>query len=152
LLDETYQPLPGPVINPIGSRALSTSGRRSRTFWPQLIGCIVAYALVLQGMLVALSAAQVAVASASADGGLAVALCLHDPDTAPIRPDHPGDDKAHCAFCIAGAHQLLAAPDQASGRLPIAGPVGASWRPQDRLVPGSATFPDHRPRGPPSSA
>jgi hypothetical protein len=133
-----------------GSISLIVTTRIRTRLWRQLTGCVVAYALVLQGVLLGLSGALVAASATMADGTPGIELCLHDVDGAPALPDRH-DGKSHCTFCLSAAHQLIAAPSPALR--PITRNAGvAAWLSGDWLVPAAAEARSHRPRGPPTMA
>jgi hypothetical protein len=79
-------------------------------FWRRLVGAAAIYALIVQPLLLAVVGTQLADASAIDDFSLSQ-LCLHATDGSPLSPagqQHPADE--HCAFCFAGAFQLLDTP------------------------------------------
>ena len=126
------------------------SGNSSRPLWHQLLGCALAYALAVQGVLFALSSAELA-ASAATDVSQNIELCLHDPAGATGLPAGRHDGKAHCPLCLAGGQQVLAAPE-AGLALIIADPGTAPLRPGAARSVKSEQFRSHQPRGPPPSA
>jgi hypothetical protein len=119
----------------------------TRRLWRQLIGCAVAYVLVLQGVLLAASGAQVATTVLSGDQQ-GVELCLHDAPAAPGSPDRHGDGTSHCPFCLAAAHLFLTAPDTPLGLI-VRVTAPAPWLPGQAIVAISIATGAHQPRGPP---
>jgi DUF2946 family protein len=124
-----------------------TSRHGSKRLWRQLVGCIATYALVLQGVLFALSAAQLAATSLAGDQQN-VELCLHDATAAPGLPDQHHDGKTHCPLCLAAAHQILTAPDAPLGFVVrVSNP--APWSPGRAMIAAFSATRSHQPRGPP---
>jgi hypothetical protein len=126
-----------------------TRAKHTRGIWRQLTGCVIAYVLVLQAFLVALSGAQLDVARAAGGGALAIELCLHDAGDAPAAPDRHAD---HCAFCVACAHQVFVAPPRMPLPVLAAAPNAVPWPARDLPAAIAGAHPDHRPRGPPLTA
>jgi hypothetical protein len=125
--------------------------KRTNGFWRQLTGCAVAYVLVLQAFLIALSGAQLGLAKAAGGGSLAVELCVHDAGDVPASPDRHSD-KDHCALCVVCGHHLLAGPAPTSPWVFIGDRGVVPWPAKQRLVATTGERPDHRPRGPPRTA
>jgi hypothetical protein len=139
----------------VGSLAVAKSTISSARFWRQLTSCIVAYVLVLQGMLVGLAGVSLAFADPIDRGLPGFEICLNGTTgEAPSSSDMPRghDGTAHCKFCVLGALQSFAVPTQLLLPFGIAdlGQVlwpGADWR--DAI---SFEYPSQRPRGPPLTA
>jgi hypothetical protein len=118
--------------------------------WRGFIGCVVAYALVINALLSGVLGAEWV---AQAAAGLVGEHCLTDARAAGPDPAPAGqpDDSAHCALCTlaVGSAVLPVAPSTAFIVLPRAdAPSGASD--QDLIYwPG---HPGKLPRGPPQRA
>jgi hypothetical protein len=119
--------------------------------WRGLIGCIVAYALVINAILSGIVGAEW---TASAAAGLHTENCLTDSRGAPAPSDrspagHP--DGLHCVLCTAAAAPAVLPTDLPSAAIlqPAAG-VPASMGDRTRsYLPG---YPSKLPRGPPLGA
>jgi Protein of unknown function (DUF2946) len=115
--------------------------------WRGLVGCVVAYALIINALLSGVVGAEWA---AQAAAGLLGERCPTDARAAAPDPAPAGqaDDSSHCASCTLAAPPVVLPADQPSARiiLPRAGaPLGASDR--DLILwPG---HPGQLPRGPP---
>jgi hypothetical protein len=132
------------------ARRLERTGSRQTPLWRRLIGCALAYALAVQGVLFALSSAQLA-ASAATDATQRIELCLHDPADATNLPAGDHDSKLHCPFCLAAGQHVLAAPHV--GLLLIVADAGRGLVRSEALQRAkSSQFRSHQPRGPPPSA
>jgi hypothetical protein len=89
--------------------------RTAYGLWRRVLVCALAYALVLQGFILALDTAQAAVGTASAGRDVASSefpLCSHG-GTAPTGRDAPlrGPlNNSHCIFCIGGTVYVHCAP------------------------------------------
>jgi hypothetical protein len=123
-----------------------------RLVWRPLVSCLIAYALVLQTILVGIASASLSVADQGNDGAAGFELCLHNVDdvgTPDELPNGHSEDDPHCIYCILAALQFLGAPipslltfafvSSFKLHLPI-----ADWR--DAV---SAEYRSQRPRGPP---
>ncbi|HWN52780.1 MAG TPA: DUF2946 family protein [Xanthobacteraceae bacterium] len=124
--------------------------KRNKPLWRGLIGCVVAYALIINAVLSGVLGAEWV---AQAAAGLAGQHCLTDARAAVPDPAPAGlpDDSSHCAFCTlaAGPAVLPAEPCSARIVLPRAStPAGASDHGLT-LWPG---HPSKLPRGPPQRA
>jgi hypothetical protein len=115
------------------------------------MSCLVAYVLVLQAFLIALSGAGLSFGDTAGDGSLAVELCLHDTGDTPALPDRHAD-KDHCALCIACGHHAFAPPAPAEPWPLVADAQPVPWPARDRPAPSPGGHSDHRPRGPPLAA
>ena len=123
---------------------------RQGPIWRQLLSCALAYALIVHGMLFALGGAQL-IGAASAEASSAVEICLHDPADASGLPNGHADGTVHCPFCLAGAHQAIAAP--CGSPEPVIRAVTATvLRPGEVRVAGFVKIRAHPPRGPPLGA
>ena len=125
--------------------------KHPRGVWRQPVSCLLAYVLVLQAFLVALSGAQLSLAGTAGDGSLAIELCLHDTGDAPALPDRHAD-KDHCALCVACGHHVFAPPAPMAPRPLVAGAQVVPWPARDWPAATTGAHPDHRPRGPPVAA
>jgi len=115
--------------------------------WRSLVGCLVAYALIINALLSGVVGAEWAALAAAGVLGehCPTAVRAAAPDPAPAGQP---DDSTHCAFCTLAAPPVVLPADQPSARIipPRAGaPLGASDR--DLILwPG---HPGQLPRGPP---
>lgn len=124
--------------------------KRWRSHMRPLIALAVIYALVIQVFVAALGP-RLAIGS---DSGLAVELCAHNNQGAPIEPSDLPDRPCvqHCIFCLASSSVALAAPG-ASADLAAEIAVGqVSWPAHAPSLPQPSRYAIARPRGPPSSA
>jgi Protein of unknown function (DUF2946) len=119
------------------------------TIWRSIVGCIIAYALVINALLSGLLGAE-RVAQAAA--GLVGEHCLMDARTAGTDPSPTGqpDDSFHCAFCI------LAVGPAVLPATPVAGLIvtlraDAFSSASDRDLPHGHGHPGKLPRGPPQA-
>jgi Protein of unknown function (DUF2946) len=124
--------------------------RRNQPLWRGLVGCVVAYALIINALLSGVLGAEWV---AQAAAGLAGQHCLTDARLAAPDPAPAGqpDDSSHCAFCtLAAAPAVLPAAPPSARIVPprASAPSGASDR--DLILrPG---HPGKLPRGPPQRA
>ena len=90
-------------------------------FWRGLVGCVVAYALIINAVLSSVVGAEWV---AQAAAGLVGEHCFTDARAAAPEPAPAGqpDDSSHCAFCILAAATAVL-------------PTEPSWA---RIVPGRA--------------
>ncbi len=121
--------------------------KRDKPFWRGLIGCIVAYALVINALLSGILGAEWV---AQAAAGLVGERCLADSHAAAQYPAPAGqpDDSSHCAFCTlaTGPAVLPVEPAAAAIVRPRSqAPAGAS----DRDLADRPSHPGKLPRGPP---
>src|SRR6266436_9296723 len=96
--------------------------------WRGLVGCVVAYALIINALLSGVVGAEWA---AQAAAGLLGERCPTDARAAAPDPAPAGqaDDSSHCASCTLAAPPVVLPADQPSARiiLPRAGaPLGRS--------------------------
>lgn len=77
----------------------------------RVFACVLAYALVLQGLGFALASAEPP-PDADALGWASSALCIHsaNPASVPGKPGERSAADAHCLFCIPGAVYVNSAP------------------------------------------
>ncbi|MGA2128644.1 MAG: DUF2946 family protein [Xanthobacteraceae bacterium] len=115
------------------------------------MSCLLAYVLVLQAFLIALSGAQLGLAGTTGDGSLAIELCLHETGDAPALPDRHAD-KDHCALCVACGHHVFAPPAPMAPWPVVAGAHLVLWPGREQPVATTGAHLDHRPRGPPVAA
>jgi hypothetical protein len=117
--------------------------------WRGLIGCIVAYALVINALLSGILGAEW---TASAAAGLVTENCLTDSRGAPAPSDrmpvgHP-EGMFHCVLCTAAASPTVIPADLSSAAI-LQPPAGVPACMGDRnrsYLPGN---PSKLPRGPP---
>jgi hypothetical protein len=119
------------------------------TIWRSIVGCIIAYALVINALLSGVLGAE-RVAQAAA--GLIGEPCLTDARTAGTDPARTGqpDDSFHCAFCT------LALAPAVLPVTPVAGLIvtlraDAFSSASDRDLPHGHCHPGKLPRGPPQA-
>jgi hypothetical protein len=121
----------------------------------QLTGCVIAFALVIQSVLLGLSGSSLALADRSDHGSTGFELCLHRADgSVPSSTDTPGgypDNCDHCKYC-ALAGQLLAALAPSLLSFAIFDSSKSVWRVADWRDEICAEYPSQRPRGPPLAA
>jgi hypothetical protein len=121
--------------------------KRNKPLWRGLVGCVVAYALVINALLSGVMGAEWV---AQAAAGLLGEHCLTDARAAAPDPVPAGqpDDSSHCAFCILAAAPAVPPAEPPSARIILpraSAPVAASdhdlilWPPH----------PGKLPRGPP---
>src|SRR5260370_23556075 len=92
--------------------------KRDKSSWRGLVGCIVAYALIINALLSGVVGAEWA---AQAAAGLLGGHCLTDARAAAPDPAPAGqpDDSSHCAFCTPAAPpRVLPAPPPSARILP----------------------------------
>src|SRR5215831_544910 len=126
------------------------AGMGPRSFWRRLVGTALVYALIMQPLVLAITAAQLA--SASAIDPLSQ-LCEHATDGTPLSPTGPHKPPAddHCAFCFAGSIHLLGAPRPVVPCVSLE--VGKERQSAHPLSLSSfSRYSIARPRGPPFSA
>jgi Protein of unknown function (DUF2946) len=121
--------------------------KRDKSSWRGLVGCIVAYALIINALLSGVLGAEWA---AQAAAGLVGERCLTDAHAAAPDPAPAGqpDDSSHCAFCtlaIGPAVLPVQPPAVLVVRPRAQAPAGAS----DRDVAYRRSHPGKLPRGPP---
>ncbi len=122
----------------------------NNTLWRGLVGCVVAYALIINALLSGVLGAEWV---AQAAAGLVGEHCLTDARAAGTDPAPAGqpDDAAHCALCTlaVGPAVLPLAPSAAAIVLPrVSAPSGAS----DYDLIHWPGHPAKLPRGPPQAA
>ena len=121
--------------------------KRNKPLWRGLIGCVVAYALIINAVLSGVLGAEWV---AQAAAGLAGQHCLRDARMAAPDPAPAGqpDDSSHCAFCTLAVAPAVLPAEPASTTIVAyraAAPAGASDH-DPILWPG---HPGKLPRGPP---
>jgi hypothetical protein len=121
--------------------------KRNKSSWRGLVGCIVAYALIINAMLSAVVGAEWA---AQAAAGLLGEHCRTDARAAAPDPAPAGqpDDSSHCAFCtLAAAPAVLPAEPPSARIIPPRAIVRPGGSDRD-LIPWPG-HPGKLPRGPP---
>src|SRR6266404_5376149 len=93
--------------------------------WRGLVGCVVAYALIINALLSGVVGAEWA---AQAAAGLLGERCPTDARAAAPDPAPAGqaDDSSHCASCTLAAPPVVLPADQPSARI-ILPRAGAPW-------------------------
>ena len=118
-----------------------------------LTGVIVAYAVAVQGLLIALGGFT-PMAQAH-DGAPGFELCLHDSQDLPAQSPAPTSDQSgctHCFFCFAGAHQaLISAAPSVFHRIEIKVGGAQAWA-SESVEAGAPAYSIASPRGPPRVA
>jgi Protein of unknown function (DUF2946) len=129
---------------------MQRSPARNNPLWRGLVGCVVAYALIINALLSGILGAEWV---AQAAAGLVGEHCLTDARTAGADPAPAGqpDDSTHCALCTlaVGSAVLPVTPSATFIVLRrVSAPPGAS---DDDLIhcPG---HPGKLPRGPPDAS
>jgi hypothetical protein len=88
-------------------QTMAKLGRESGRFWRPVIAAVVAYAVAVQGLLIAIGG--FALPAHANHGSPGFELCLHDDQGSPELPtdvpDHSGCN--HCILCFAGSHHAL---------------------------------------------
>jgi hypothetical protein len=123
---------------------------RARVNWRQLTACILACALIFQGIAFTLAGARVAADAATASDLAAFELCRHDGGATPGAPEAPAAD-SHCIFCLAGATYVLGTP-AAAAQFHIVSFALAPWSFETWRLPVATVDASARPRGPPLAA
>jgi Protein of unknown function (DUF2946) len=123
---------------------------RNNRLWRGLVGCVIAYALIINALLAGIVGAEWV---AQAAAGLVGEHCLTDARAAGPDPAPAGqpDDSSHCAFCTlaVGGPAVLPSSPSAAVIAPRASALpGAS---DHDLVHGPG-HPGKLPRGPPQQA
>src|SRR5215475_14544906 len=123
---------------------------RNEPSWRGLVGCIVAYALVINALLSGVIGAEWA---AQAAAGLLGEHCLTDARAAAPDPAPAGqpDDSSHCAFCTLAAAPVVLPAEPPSARI-IAPRAGALFGASDRDLTFWPGHPSELPRGPPQQS
>ena len=113
--------------------------------WRSLVGCLVAYALIINALLSGVVGAEWA---AQAVAGLLGEHCPTDARTAPPAPAGQADDSSHCAFCTLAAPPVVLPAESASARIILPRASAPLWASDRDLIlwPG---HPGQLPRGPP---
>ena len=124
--------------------------KRNQSLWRGLVGCVVAYALIINAILSGVLGAEWV---AQAAAGLAGEHCLTDARTAAPDPAPAGqpDDSSHCAFCTLGAGPAVLPAEPPSVRI-VAYTISAPGSASDRDVILQPACPGKLPRGPPQRA
>jgi len=122
--------------------------------WRRVLSCVLAYALVLQGLLFALDASRPTIGAATDAVWAGFELCNHSGAgaTVPGAPKAPESD-GHCVlcvFCLAGVVYVNSAPPAT----PYSGAVVIGNIPWTFVAPELVAFRVNRnawPRGPPAA-
>jgi hypothetical protein len=122
----------------------------------QLTSCVIAFALIIQSVLLGLPGSSLALADQS-DGGLAgLELCLHNADGAvPSSTDTPSGypgNYGHCKYCALAGLRFFASPDPLLLPFAISDSSKLVWPAVYRRDEISAEHPSQPPRGPPLAA
>jgi hypothetical protein len=127
--------------------------RLSHGGWRRIVGCVLAYALALQGFILALDTGRPASAAGPDPAWSGFELCTHSSlgSAAPGTPSQSpvGDD--HCVFCTAGAVYVSGAPPDAPQYSKVVLADVAWLLAAPRLVAFSVNE-NAWPRGPPAAA
>jgi hypothetical protein len=122
----------------------------------QLTSCVIAFALVIQSVLLGLSGISLALADRPDDGLAGFELCVHNADGGvPSSTDTPighSDPGAHCKFCALAGLQLFAAPHPSLLPFALSDSSGVVWPAANWRDELSAQYPSQLPRGPPLAA
>jgi hypothetical protein len=120
--------------------------------WRPLLGVLVAYAIAVQGLVIALNG--FALPAQVKTGPSAFELCVHDGHDGselPANPDHQGSC-TNCILCSAGSHLAAIGPPSAlCYRAFFKGVEVPSVKVNERL-PRSLAYLTASPRGPPLDA
>ena len=128
------------------------AGNNTRRLWRPLMAVVVAYALVVQSLLITIGGFA---AIAQADtGATAFVLCEHNSEGAPAQPAKapilPGCN--HCILCFAGSqHAVLGSPPVAVARISIAS-IDSALNGVAQATPRPPAHSIASPRGPPLRA
>jgi hypothetical protein len=117
----------------------------------QVTACALIYALVLQGIIVALAGAGFA-ETADSRGIANYEICHHDggvPDAPSQAPDQ--SDNSCCILCLAGANYTLADVDLTIDFRPVEF-AAVRWPATTLPLPAHTVDANTRPRGPPAMA
>jgi hypothetical protein len=127
-----------------------------RSLSRQLTSCVIAFALIIQSVLLGLSGSFLASADRSDDGLAGLEFCLHNADgSVPSSNDTPSgnpDSYSHCKYCALAGLQLFAALDPLLLPFAISDSSKLVWPAADWRDEISAEYPSQRPRGPPLAA
>jgi hypothetical protein len=124
---------------------------RSKRVWRRMTACVLIYALVLQGMALALASVS-SVGAAGNAGGVAIELCHHEGgrSDAPSQTPGPFDDIC-CIVCLAGASYVFPTLAFALVFHPIVFAT-VRWPVAVSQLPSRTVNANARPRGPPPTA
>ena len=119
------------------------------TIWRSIVGCIIAYALVINALLSGVLGAE-RVAQAAA--GLIGEHCLTDARAAGTDPAPTGqtDDLLHCAFCTLAVGPAVLPVTPVAGLI-VAFSADTFSTASDRDLPHGHGHPGKLPRGPPQA-
>jgi hypothetical protein len=131
-------------------RSVQRDPKRNQPLWRGLVGCVVAYALILNALLSGVLGAEWV---AQAAAGLVGEHCLTDARAAAPDPTPSGqpDDSSHCAFCTLAAGPAVLPAEPRSMRI-VAYTIDAPGSTSDRDVILRLAYPGKLPRGPPQRA
>jgi hypothetical protein len=121
--------------------------KRNKPLWRGLVGCVIAYALIINALLSGVLGAEWVARAAT---GLVGEHCLTDARAATPDPAPAGqpDDSTHCAFCTLAASPAVL-PVEPSGAIIVLPRAGAPSGASDRDLILSPGHPGKLPRGPP---
>jgi hypothetical protein len=128
---------------------MSERTSRSTGGWRQWIAGLLVFALVVQGLMLALAGAQASAGATGEPDWAGFEVCRHGGTS----PSDPASDTAdgHCVPCLAGATLVLHAPPPSAECHRVAHTV-APWRLARWRLPALTVDATALPRGPPSSA
>jgi hypothetical protein len=121
---------------------------RSKRLWRLITAWALIYALVLQGMAVALAGAS---RFDAADSGIGVEVCHHDGRTSDSPRQTPDHSDICCIVCLAGASYIPAILAFALVFYPIV-LAAVRWPVRVSQLPSRTVDANTRPRGPPLMA
>jgi hypothetical protein len=133
------------ALSGIAGGPMQRNPASNNPLWRSLVGCLVAYALIINALLSGVVGAEWV---AQAAAGLLGEHCPTDARAAAPAPAGQADDSSHCAFCTLAAPPVVLPADPPSARiiLPCAGAPSAASDGGLILWPG---HPGQLPRGPP---
>jgi hypothetical protein len=126
------------------------AAKGSTRIWRRVVGCILAYALALQGIGYALASTQIIGQIAGDDSWPGYELCRGDTSAAEASGNIPHNPTGnyHCFYCIAGGNHLLGAPPFHPGVVAVAFVV-VTWPFTPWQISTLNVYSGSRARGPP---
>jgi hypothetical protein len=123
----------------------------SRSGWRRILGCLLVYAIALQGLVFAVDAGRSAIATVPDTTFAGFPLCSHGDDGAPA-PTSPQDPATceHCILCLTGVVYVSSTPPATPflGTLKISNAAWPDAAPQLVTLLGNRSA---WPRGPPTA-